>query len=125
VWIYKLTNTITGKVYVGKTVDLEARLYRHSRAYDTEACSIHRAIKKYGWSAFRVDVLESGITTNERLSELERHWISELCAMDRSVGYNLTAGGEGLSCYKHSAETGLAGLSCAKERRLLWWLWRR
>jgi predicted GIY-YIG superfamily endonuclease len=33
-WIYKLTHIASGKVYVGKTVDLRSRIYMHSRAYD-------------------------------------------------------------------------------------------
>jgi group I intron endonuclease len=103
-WIYKLTNTINGKVYVGKTVDLKARLYMHSRAYDGKT-AIHRAIKKHGFATFAVDVLEAGVATEEELRALEIQWIATLGATDRARGYNLTAGGEGMRGYVPSAET--------------------
>lgn len=89
----------------------------HARAYDSDSCSIHRAIKKHGWSSFSVSVLESGIETAERLSELERRWIAKLNTMDRAVGYNLTAGGEGLSGYKHNDETRARWSALRKGRR--------
>lgn len=99
-WIYKLTNKLNGKAYVGQTCDLEARLYLHSRAYDHRRSSLHRAIRKYGIDAFGFEVLEDGITDRETLNRLEREWIAKLGTTDRKKGYNLTSGGEGRSGYE-------------------------
>jgi len=103
--IYRLTNCINGKIYVGKAADLQARLYMHSRAHDHQRSSLHRAIRKYGFTAFSVDVLEDGIIDEQVLNEKEIHWIASLRASDRSVGYNLTNGGEGMLGWQPSAET--------------------
>jgi predicted GIY-YIG superfamily endonuclease len=48
--IYKITNTINGKVYIGQTIQpLDKRWSQHKRsARMKEPYSIHRAIAKYG-----------------------------------------------------------------------------
>lgn len=102
-WIYKLTCVLNKKIYVGKAVDLEERLYAHSRAKDKTP--IHYAIRKHGWDNFTVETLEWGIESDEKLSERECYWIATLRSMDRVVGYNLTAGGKGgMLGYKFTAE---------------------
>jgi len=53
--IYKLTNNVTGKSYIGKTLDLPARLRKHKS--DTNCILLHRAIKKYGFENFTQDIL--------------------------------------------------------------------
>lgn len=113
-WIYKLTNNVNGKIYVGKAKELAKRIYMHSRAYDAERSALHRAIKKYGFESFSVDVLEQGITSETDLNRLEIEWIEKLSACDRSIGYNLTAGGEGALGNKWSDE---ARAKMSKQRK--------
>lgn len=87
--IYKITNTITGDFYIGKTqLSSEQRFINHkyaSRYYDSH---LYRAFKKYGLAAFEVSVIESCDTSI--LNERERFWISEL-----RPHYNMTSGGDG------------------------------
>ena len=44
--IYKITNNITNKCYIGKSVDIERRFKEHKNSKDNFA--IHTSIKKYG-----------------------------------------------------------------------------
>lgn len=46
-FIYKITNTLNSKVYIGQTVNLNERFSSHKRGNDKNS-PIHLAIKKYG-----------------------------------------------------------------------------
>jgi len=101
-YIYQITNTVNGKIYIGKTTKtIEERFQRH--AYNANAKSqtyLHNAIRKYGTEAFTITELESGFNSEDDLNEAEIRYISEL-----SPHYNMTAGGEGMSGFKPSSET--------------------
>lgn len=96
-YVYKLTNKINGKVYVGITVNLKERLKGHRHA-DTP---IGRALRKYGVQAFDYEVLTQGSRDYASLKEIE--FISVYRSDDRELGYNLTAGGENPPHYQGSA----------------------
>jgi group I intron endonuclease len=56
--IYKLTNTLNGKGYVGFTSNFQRRLRQHKKtASDGIGQAIHAAIRKYGWEAFQAEEL--------------------------------------------------------------------
>jgi group I intron endonuclease len=101
-YIYQITNTVNGKIYIGKTVKtIEERFQRH--IYNANAKSqthLYRAIRKYGTESFTVTELESGFNSEDDLNEAEIRYISEL-----SPHYNMTAGGEGMSGFNPSSET--------------------
>jgi group I intron endonuclease len=97
-YIYLITNNLNGKTYVGKT---EGR-YKY---YYTGGLSIRRAIKKYGRSNFTKQILIDGIDNSDFLNYLEKHYIAFLSPPLSKNSYNITAGGEGLCEFKHSAET--------------------
>ena len=84
--VYKLTNTITGRFYVGSTFNLKARikyhLYSHDRNPNKE---LGGDIEKYGWGAFKVEILER--CTRDTVRERERHYIETLHAVEE--GYNI------------------------------------
>nr|DAM78930.1 MAG TPA: intron associated endonuclease [Caudoviricetes sp.] len=91
-YIYKATNKINGKSYIGKTVDYKTRVWQHRRCYEKENCKFHDAIKKYGFESFEWDILE--ICNNESdACNLEIHYI-ELYNSYRD-GYNENKGGVG------------------------------
>ena len=69
---------------------------------------MHRAIQKYGWPAFQVEILEDNIIDQKVLDEREMHWIKHFCTL-APHGYNLTEGGRG---------KGLGRLPQSLERRL-------
>ena len=85
--VYKLTNTVTGKFYVGSTFNLKARMKYHRYSHDRNPNKeLGGDIAKYGWDAFRVDILEE--CTRENVRERERYFIEALNAVE--VGYNQT-----------------------------------
>jgi len=89
--IYKITNTVDGKIYVGQTRQkLNRRISGHKSS--KKKTGIDAAIKKYGWENFSVEVIEE--CPVEQLSEREIIWIAELNAKGLN-GYNLTDGGDG------------------------------
>lgn len=84
--VYKLTNTVTGKFYIGSTYNLKARMKYHRYSYDRNPNKYLGAdIAKYGWDSFTVDVLEE--CTRENVRERERFYIDSLNAVE--VGYNM------------------------------------
>lgn len=85
--IYKTTNKIDGKIYVGKDV-------KDNPTYLGSGFILKRAIKKYGKENFLKEILER-CHTIEQLDDREKYWIAKLNASDRKIGYNLTDGGTG------------------------------
>lgn len=88
-YIYLTTNLINDKKYVGKHkssyFDLE---------YKGSGKLIKQAFVKYGWSNFKVELLEK-CSDEDHLNQRERYWISFLDAANRKDFYNLSNGGEG------------------------------
>ena len=93
-YIYKITNKVNGKVYIGlTTVSVEKRWKNHISASKKCKRHLYLAMRKYGVDNFKVEVIDE--TDNlERLGELERKYISEYNSTDHNVGYNNTYGGE-------------------------------
>ena len=93
-FIYKITNTINGKFYIGQTIqNVKERFYQHCATKCSKAVSnmaIHRAIKKYGKSNFTVEVIEEIDSAN--LNDRERYWIKYYNSYNN--GYNSTKGGQ-------------------------------
>ena len=89
--IYKITNTVNGKCYVGQSRDIEARWAKHLSAYKSSPeWELYRAFKKYGIAAFSFEVVEE--CTIEELNEREIYWITQYDSFNN--GYNMTLGGE-------------------------------
>lgn len=91
--IYKATNTVNGKEYIGFALDLERRKRAHyNRANRGDGEYFHNAIRKYGFDAFEWAVLKEEATLDDEILLIEQHGTYE-------NGYNLTKGGEGkLGC---------------------------
>lgn len=88
--IYKITNIINGKMYVGQTIhSLEKRFKDHCKK--SKCRGIHSAIIKYGPSNFKVEVIET-VDCLEKLNDREVFWIKELNTISPN-GYNLCSGG--------------------------------
>lgn len=100
--IYKMTNLINEKVYIGLSVNIETRIYNHywsafyskSTEYDSY---LSRAIRKYGKDNFVYEIIE--ICTIAELPSRERYWISYYRSTNRGIGYNVSSGGEGNSIW--------------------------
>ena len=104
--VYKITNKVTGKVYIGITNQGAGARYRHHwyEARIGEPAPIHRSMAKYGEENFTLEILET-VDTYDELKEREKYWIKFYDSMDRSKGYNLTEGGDGTFGKLHSEET--------------------
>ena len=90
--IYKITNQLNNKVYIGQTRrSLEQRLKEHKNdAYSGRGFYIQNAIKQYGWENFTVEVV--AVTDNiDTLNELEHYYIQKY--QSDVYGYNLAPGG--------------------------------
>lgn len=85
--IYKTTNNITGKIYIGKDK-------KNNPKYLGSGLILRQAIKKYGKENFTKVVLEH-CSDEQELDIREKFWIKHYQSTDRGVGYNLTEGGTG------------------------------
>lgn len=94
--IYKATNKINGKAYVGQTVkNLKRRRQEHINVAlkKDDNSYFHRAIRKYGFGVFGWEILVEGAGSPEILNGLEKHFIRLYNTFEK--GYNLTLGGGG------------------------------
>ena len=91
--VYKHTNLINGKVYIGMTGQTpEQRWGKNGHGYHSHSY-FWKAIQKYGWENFRHEILYDGLTIDQALS-LEKQTIEEYRSDCEEYGYNLTSGGE-------------------------------
>lgn len=94
--IYKITNKVNGKVYIGQSISIEHRWVAHkstafrktSKEYDKP---LYASIRKYGLDNFDFSVIEE--CQPAELNEKEIYWIKYYQSNDLSKGYNLTPGG--------------------------------
>ena len=97
--VYKYTNKINGKVYVGVTTKtLKVRHQQHLRSLE-DGTFFHNAIKKYGIDAFDLEIIKR-VKTKKELSDAEKHYIKfykSFAYQKDSKGYNCTTGGDGLT----------------------------
>ena len=101
-FIYKITNKINGKSYIGQTIqDVKERFYQHCATKCNQAVlnmAVHKAINKYGKSNFTIEVIEEVESTN--LNDRERYWIRYYDSYNN--GYNSTEGGQdGIKLFKN------------------------
>lgn len=113
--IYKITNVVNNKIYIGKAKDLKKRINQHIKAaqawkYQDENNLGHKhksrlypAMNLYGYDNFIVDVIESNISENI-LNEREKYWISYFNTIDDKIGYNIASGGNGGNLFKNLTE---------------------
>lgn len=112
-YVYKTTNLITGKIYVGK------RVYRKKDDawYLGSGIYLKRSIKKHGRENFTKEILE-WCENRELLSEREIYWINYFNSTNPEIGYNLSLGGEGGNVGKEAyikISSKLKGIKKSKE----------
>lgn len=101
--IYKATNKINGKHYIGFDSKFPSRKSSHKNSLKTTTNNkFHRAIKKYGWDNFEWEILYQSKDLDHTKNEMEKFFITEFDSYYK--GYNSTFGGEGTFGYIRSLE---------------------
>lgn len=92
--IYKITNLINNKCYIGQAKDIYERYFNHHQ-YDYKRLDyqIYQAMRKYGIENFSIEVLE--LCAPSELNNKEIYWIEKFDSFHH--GYNMTLGGTFLS----------------------------
>lgn len=87
--IYKIANSMNGKIYVGSAADIHARWCAH-RCFLRKGTHINRKLQnawlKYGADAFEFSIIE--LCPPSELASREQHWMDALAAASED-GYNL------------------------------------
>ena len=86
--IYKITNLINGKVYIGQSINPKRRFEEHKGGYGS--IPLYNSIKKYGVENFSFEIIEADV---ENYDEREIFWIDFYQSANRDFGYNISKGG--------------------------------
>lgn len=115
--VYKVTNLINGKIYIGQTINtLEYRKNQHFREAKSKRKNtvyFHNALLKYGFENFVFEEIDNA-DTQEELNLKEQKWIAYYLSDNRKYGYNLDSGGKSGGCKSSSTKEKIGASS--KER---------
>ena len=92
--IYKITNIVNGKVYIGQTVQTNPKMrwYEHwAAAKSGHTQHLYKSMRKYGVDAFAWKIIDQAETI-EVLNQLETKWISHYRGITKC--YNHRDGGD-------------------------------
>lgn len=96
VCIYKITNCLNGKIYIGETKNYKRRMkeykYKSIRLNKHSKYGIMIDINKHGIGNFTFEILEEVENVND-LDDRERYWIKTLRSRNPDIGYNSKTGG--------------------------------
>lgn len=89
--IYKITNIVNNKVYIGQTVRaFSVRIMEHKRLRGKS--HLVNSIRKYGFENFKFEILEL-FTSLEDMNQSEIDYIKQYNSTDKKLGYNIEMGG--------------------------------
>lgn len=89
--IYKITNLVNGKVYIGSTKDFKSREYKHFNKLtkgNHHNKHLQRAFNKYGSNNFVFSIVES-LKDENKLIEREQYWLDKTKSYIKENGYNI------------------------------------
>lgn len=97
-YIYKITHTSSGRIYIGQTCDkkgIKNRWSGHISASNrkSDQTYFHRAIRKYGKDSFTICMIEE--CSKDLLNEREIFYISRFKSNQKEYGFNMSSGGDG------------------------------
>lgn len=99
--IYKVTNLINGKSYIGQSINIEGRFKSHKLGKRSSKY-LQKEIKQYGLENFKFEILEECLEKD--LDKRETYWISYYNSYSAN-GYNKTNGGKGSPGLVHTLES--------------------
>jgi group I intron endonuclease len=91
--IYKITNTINEKIYIGFTNNFERRIVEHTRNSRKLNSHLYYAIKKYGIDKFTFEIIYQSLEGDYLKNAMETYFINLYDSYHS--GYNMTIGGDG------------------------------
>ena len=97
--IYKITNKINNKCYIGKSSNIEERFKYHQEEYSFHTKNwnktLYKAFRKYGIDNFTFEIIEEMTEEyyNKFSNNREQYWIAYYDSLEN--GYNETEGGDG------------------------------
>lgn len=106
--IYKITNIINGKVYIDRTAKTPEQRFREHLRHAIKLGStykFHAALRKHGHANFKLETVETNVP-QDIINERESWWIEHENSFNR--GYNMNAGGSGLTYYTESQRMALS-----------------
>ena len=123
--IYLIVNTLNGKIYVGSSVNIQNRWWKHQSnlnrdVEEEENTHLISAWKKYGSTSFIVEVVEycPGVSDGD-LRHREDWWIELLGTLDPNKGYNKQKATGGPTGQRRSEET-KAKIGAANKGNTVW-----
>lgn len=95
--VYMILNNINNKKYIGLTTGTLDFRWRRHKSLAVQGCQrpIYNALRKYGVENFTVSQIGKA-ETREQIGFLEQMYIRVFETTDKTFGYNITAGGEGV-----------------------------
>lgn len=88
--IYKITNNINGKIYIGQSNNIQRRFSEHQNRGAASRIPVDVAIQRYGKENFNFEIIEE--CSIEQLNQKETYWITYFNSIEN--GYNCSVGGD-------------------------------
>jgi len=96
--IYKITNIVNNKCYIGQSISIKNRWWDHENLLTRNkhhSFHLQRSWNKYGKENFKFEILE--ICPDEELNEKEIKFVNLYKVNDRKFGYNINEAGNAWS----------------------------
>ena len=103
--IYKATNSVNGRVYIGFDSLWPRRISNHRGSSQKEDTKFYRAIRKHGFDSFIWEPIYQSLDQDHTLKVMEPYFIKEYNS--KIEGYNSTLGGDGVVGLVFSEESRL------------------
>lgn len=119
--VYKITNLVNGKLYIGITKNIKDRFTYHKRRFNKISKQeyikkpLYAAFRKYGIDNFKFEIIEINLTKKEA-EKREISLIKELKTLSHENGYNISKGGDlGPGIYGEAVNTAKLTLEEVKD----------
>lgn len=119
--IYKITQTATGKFYIGSSRDIYARWDEHRsslRRGKHHSKRLQNAWNKYGADAFQFELVEACEQCDgAQLLIREQYWLDSTKCYDKKIGFNIARDASAPAAGREVSAVTRARLSAARRRR--------